>query len=153
MTNITEYMNDGANYQAQAVLCCLRWRTIEDSWNKERSKYDAEVKVARWENCREQGYVAMLRTANYSKQLNIAWFEHRNSDSICAIAWEQNTTNSPTIDTAKFGDKVYKDKWDVSKMVSPDCFAEIAAWIWEQFENFYKLNSKPVDTGMEMEGA
>ena len=67
--------------------------------------------VARWENCREQGYVISLRLPTYSKQLNIAFFEHRNTDSICAIVWEQRTLNSPTIETAEFGD-VYKTKWD-----------------------------------------
>jgi len=140
MTTIKEYMNDGANYQAQAVLACLRWRTIEDSWKGH--EYTANVEVARWENCREQGYVAMLKTGKDYEQLNIAWFEHRNSDQICAVKWEQNTINAPTIDTADFKGKVYKDKYDVSHLVGCDQFVEMADWIWEQFEAHYAKYNK-----------
>lgn len=143
-TKIHEYFNDGANYQAQAVLAALKGKIgdgIESSWNKEFSKYDAEVTVSRWENGREQGYVSTLRSKNFSRQLNIAWFEHRNSDPICAIRWEQVTMNSPTIDTAKFGD-VYKDKWDTSHAVSYGKFSEMAEWISDQFENFWDETSE-----------
>ena len=141
MTNLKEYLQDGANYQARAVLMFLQSFAgdIESSWNKETKKYETEVKVARWENCREQGYVVSLRSKDYGKQLNIAFFEHRNSDSIHAVKWEQNTLNSPTIDTAKFGD-IYKDKYDTSFDVSYHKAPEMAQWIADQLEEFYKEN-------------
>lgn len=129
-------MNDGAHPAAQAVLCLLKGFEIEDSYNSGYKRYDAEIKVARWENCREQGYVLMLKSKDYSKQLNIAFFEHRNSDNICAVKWEQVTLNSPTIDTAKFGD-VYKDKYDVSHSVGYKNHYEMMEWIREQFINFW----------------
>lgn len=138
-TKIQEYLNDGARYQAQAVLAALKGEIgdgIESSWNKEFHNYDAEITVSRWENGREQGYVSTLRSKDYRRQLNIAWFEHRNSDNICAVRWEQLTMNAPTIDTAKFGD-VYKTKYDTSHDVGYGKFSEMAEWISEQFENFW----------------
>lgn len=137
MTLLKYYMQDGANRQARAVLCFLQDMTVEESWNKELHKYDAEVNVARWENCREQGYVVMLSRSD-GKNLNIAFFEHRNSDSICAIKWEQPAfPNSPTIDTADFKGTCYKDKWDVSHTVEPGQAAEMAEWIEEQLCAFW----------------
>ena len=136
MTNLKNYLDDGANYQARAVLMFLQlYSDIELSWNNERKCYDAEIKVARWENCREQGYVVSL-TNRERKQLNIAFFEHRNSDSICAIKWEQSSMNSLTIDNAKFND-VYKDKWDVSHTVSYGEVKEMAEWIGEELEKHW----------------
>lgn len=141
MTELSKYQDDGANYQAQAVLAFLRrGADIESSYNQEKSRYEAEPKVARWENCREQGYVISLRSKNYQRQLNIIFFEHRNSDSICAVKWEQTTLNSPTIDTAEFGD-VYKDKYDTSFSVGYGEILKMANWIREELENFWKETS------------
>lgn len=134
--------SDGADAQAQATLAYLSGRDgIEKSWCSDKSRYMADPKVSRWENCREQGYVVVLRSEDYKRQLNIAFFEHRNSDNICAIKWEQKTMNSPTIDTAEFGD-IYKDKYDVSKSLSEGCPSDMADWIYEQLEDFWKASSK-----------
>jgi hypothetical protein len=122
-----KYFNDGANNQAQAVLALIGCFEIEDSWNPEYKTYDADILVGRWENCREQGYVLSLRNKKY-KQINVAFFEHRNSDEICAVVWDQNTTNTPNIDSANFGD-VYKNKFDVSHLVKYGHIAEMAEYI------------------------
>lgn len=140
MTSLSKYQDDGANYQAQAVLAFVRRGEVECSYNKEERRYEAEPKVARWENCREQGYVISLRSKDYQRQLNIIFFEHRNSDSICAVKWEQTTLNSPTIDTAQFGD-VYKDKYDTSFSVGYGEVLKMANWIEEQLEEFWKETS------------
>lgn len=77
---------DGSNHQARAVLAYLSAHdAIEASWSDERKCYDACPEVNRWHNCREQGYVVTMRSKDYSRQVNIAFFEHRNSDGICAI--------------------------------------------------------------------
>ena len=74
MTKLEDYLKDGANRQARATLMFLQGDAkIEESWNTERGTYDAEIKVARWENCREQGYIVSLRNEN-REQLNIAFF-------------------------------------------------------------------------------
>ncbi len=142
-TNVLHYHSDGANRQVQAVLAFFQYRLcggIEDSWNTEWKQYDAEIEVARWENCREQGYVLMLHSKNRREQLNIVFFEHRNSDNICAVKWQQRTMNSPTIDTIAEG--AYTNKWDTSFDVPYGEAMEMANWLLEQFETFWTTTSK-----------
>ncbi len=139
MTNLEDYLQDGANYQARATLMFLqRNANIEESWNKKNKCYDAEMKVARWENCREQGYIVSLGSKPLcgGDQLNIAFFEHRNSDNICAIKWQQNSMNTITIDSAKFGD-VYKDKWNTSYNVNYGESEKMAEWITGELTKFW----------------
>lgn len=116
--------------QAKAVRAYLDiYDGVEPSWSRASCSY-APVHIAEWHNCRERGYVVMFQNKAL-KQLNIAFFEHRNSDEICAVAWVQNTLNPPTIDTAKFGD-VYKDKYDVSHSVEFGRAADMAEWIYQR---------------------
>lgn len=131
MTNLENYLQDGANYQARATLMYLqRFCNIEESWNDTYKTYDAQIKVSRWENCREQGYIVSLFNKK-REQMNIAFFEHRNYDGICAIKWIQNSINSLTIYNAKFGD-IYKDKYDLSYSVDHGKAKEMADWIMRQ---------------------
>ena len=63
MIEIERYMNDGANWQAQAVLAAVRYfsdMTLDASYDKEKKKNRAKIVVGRYENCREQGYVLTL---------------------------------------------------------------------------------------------
>lgn len=134
--------SSGADPQAEAVKAYLRmWDGIQESWSDEWKCYTAEPKISRWENCREQGYVIHMRVFGIkSRQINIAFFEHRNSDNIVAIRWEQRTINAPTIDTAEFGD-VYKTKHDVSHSVSVGEAMKMADWIFVQLTDFWKAAS------------
>ena len=144
MTELHNYFNDGANPQAKATLMYLQYLgNIEDSWNSDRQEYDAKVKVARWENFREQGYIVSLVNKN-NKQINIAFFEHRNSDNIHAIKWEQNSLNSLTIDTAEFGD-VYKTKYDTSFSVGYGQAYEMATWVFKQLDEHWKQSNKTTE--------
>lgn len=136
--------HDGANYQARAVLAILNSRQIEKSWNSTKEKYEAQPIVERWENCREQGYVISFRVGHTPPQLNIAFFEHRNSESICAVAWEQSTINTPNINTMDTAGTVYKDKWDLSKTVLGGKYDEMADWIMERLEAFWLEHSSEV---------
>lgn len=127
------YLQDGAHYQARAVLAYLQgiYSTgIDASWNHETKSYDANVQIGRWENCREQGYVISMCNPRY-EQINIAFFEHRNSDAICAISWLQKSINSLNIDNAEFGN-IYKDKWDISHSVGYGEALKMAEWIMDQ---------------------
>jgi len=73
--------------------------------------------------------------------LNIAFFEHRNSDELCAVKWGQCLMNSPTINTAKFGDKVYTDKYDVSHSTSYGKAMEMVEWIANELEEYFTKHS------------
>ena len=137
---LIQYLNDGASFQAKAVLayiCDIIGEGLENTFNGDKNTYDAIPVVARWSNGREQGYVISLE--NYhEKQINIAFFEHRNSDNICAVEWEQIIYNSPTIDNADFGDK-YQDKSNVSKTVEYGEDIKMAEWIVEILTKFWEL--------------
>lgn len=121
--------------QANAVRAYLEsYDGVEPSWDDKFKKYQ-DVFISEWHNGRERGYVLMFRNSK-NVQLNIAFFEHRNSDDICAIKWVQSTTNPPNIDTANFGD-IYKDKYDVSHSVSVGKANEMADWIYENLCNHW----------------
>jgi hypothetical protein len=136
MINIKHYMEDGANYQAQAVLAFLKGTLCFES-------NEANPKVSRWENCREQGYVVMLKSEDYGRQLNIAFFEHRNSDEIHAIKWEELAINSPTIETANMGG-LYETKYDTSYSVGYGEVVKMAEWIGDEFKSFREDSSYDV---------
>lgn len=111
--NIESYMNDGANWQAQCVLACLRAQVgaiTELAWDANAHRSDAEVVVGRYENCREQGYVFSLQY-EYKTILHIAVYEHRNSDNLIVIVFKANVINTPNVDV------VMKDrgKYDYTK--------------------------------------
>lgn len=143
MTDLKHYLQDGANRQARAVMCMVQTHNIESSWDVDWKEYKANPQIARWENCREQGYVISLTSKDKSRQVNIAFFEHRNSDSICAVKWEQLTLNSPHIDTADFGDQVYTTKWDVSYEVGYGEIVKMADWIVEEMDEFWDETTRP----------
>jgi hypothetical protein len=139
MANLKNYLHDGAGYQARAVLMFLQENAnIKSSWNQEYKWYDANINVSRWENGREQGYIVSLMSKKFNptKQLNIAFFEHRNSDNICAIKWEQVSINALTISNAIFND-VYRNKHDVSYIVEHGEAYQMATWIIEKFIEFW----------------
>jgi hypothetical protein len=135
MINIENYMHDGANWQAQAVLAYLRATksdTINETWNKEYHCYDAEVYVGRYENCREQGYIFSVRYNG--KQRNYCVYEHRNSDQICVVVFDALTTDTPQKELVwnAMGD----NKWNFTKSFG---FGEIVScgdYIVEDIKEF-----------------
>ena len=97
MIQIENYMHDGANWQAQAVLAYLRAtksNAINETWNKERHCYDAEVYVGRYENCREQGYIFSVMYKG--EQRNYCVYEHRNSDQLCVVVFDAISNGTPS---------------------------------------------------------
>ena len=136
---LQDYLQDGAGTQARCVLMLLQVFNIESSYNKERHRCDATIEVARWENCREQGYIISLINKK-GEQINIAFFEHRNSESICALRWLQSSINSITIETAQFNGDAYKDdnKYNVSKSVGYGSFIEMKDWIISELTKHYE---------------
>lgn len=110
MTQVNKYLDDGANWQAQAVLAYLRsmysW-VVDGSYNETLHESEAVFYVGRYENCREQGYVFSLRYKG--KQRNYAVYEHRNSDELIVLIFDMCTINTP------FGEEVWgnmQDKYD-----------------------------------------
>ena len=125
---------DGANYQARAVLAYLtRYEGIRESWTDEYKMYNADPRVGRWHNCREQGYVISLHSRGRpGRQLNIAFYECRNGDHIEAMAWEEDTifSNPPTLHSKT-------DRTPTWHSVDYGRASEMAEWIFEELRKFW----------------
>lgn len=96
MVQIENYLNDGANWQARAVLAVLFGKK-----QKVEAKCDGhkiEITVGRFENCREQGYVFCLRM-DYRILKYYAVYEHRNSDQLIVLSnCNISPLNTPSAD-------------------------------------------------------
>ena len=130
---LKHYLQDGANYQARAVLMALQGWECHFNWNDQYKCYDDEAEVGRWENCREQGYVVSLNPRSKREQLNIAFFEHRNSDSIHAIKWIQSDLNSITINNMDCPEYL-ESKYNTTFSVSVGEYEKMAQWIYSQLK-------------------
>lgn len=150
MENLRNYLNDGAAWQAQCVLAILRAGynvniilrpTLRKGYKGEYDKYDGDLSVGRYENCREQGYVFTIRYKG--KQRNYAVYEHRNSDQLIVLISETPTLNTPSIeemwrdkggDASKFDyDRAYneKDVYDCAMWIRDDMCKTLRRWTIE----------------------
>lgn len=138
MINIENYMNDGANWQAQSVLSFIRAHkesAVDDTWNDEFHRYDADIIVGRFENCREQGYIISVKY-KFEKQRNYAVYEHRNSDDICVVVFDKQTINTPTLnDVCK---AMNDNKYNLTKAFPCGQIMECGIYIIEDMKVFLK---------------
>lgn len=123
----------GIGGQARAVLALL------ESHNRSTSGIDViqRVETSPWYNGREQG-VLFSFGAHTGPVLRIAVFEHRNSDSLCALMWRDDTwgMNPPTIESHQKKAYPTDNKWDVAKSVEWGKIGEMVHWILDQFDEF-----------------
>lgn len=125
---IKEYLNDGANWQAQSVLAYFKSIIPCNS-------YVTNVEVTRYENCREQGYIFYLSKGG--KQMNVAVYEHRNCDALCIVAFEC----SPHFPSREEVWEHMNDKWDVTKDFKEGeikACTEAILDIFEEFESAFE---------------
>lgn len=134
--DIKTYFDDGANWQAQAVLAYVRayssW-ALNGTWDDEAKKYMATLDVGRFENCREQGYIFSVRYK--TSQMNYAVYEHRNSDQICVVRFVGNTINTPTSEMVF---ENMKDKYDVTISFGYGGIVECGEWLVGNMNNFVR---------------
>ncbi len=114
---LQDYLRDGADNPPRAVL---------HVFNAINSDFP-EIEVGRWENCREQGYVIS------AKGLNIAFFEHRNSDEIHAVKFNGYFINTPSIHDISENHAYCNSKHATDFHVGAREFLEMAEWIHCQF--------------------
>ena len=141
MASINEYLNDGANWQAQAVLAYIRGNIIrlEDFVkyeNKDKNLF-YKARVGRYENCREQGYVFSIQVG-YGNDRHYAVYEHRNSDTLCVLISNGLCMNTPN------GKFMWNDrdenasKYDYNKRFDCGDIVKCGEWIiddmWEWAE-------------------
>ena len=135
-------MNDGANYQAQAVLVWLRGHLFRISDLCYSRKIEGcDVSCVRYDNCREQGYIVSLWVVGLDKSIHYAFYEHRNSDSICIVRFEK-----PVDPDEGFENPIAKDvwdnmddKWDYDMSFGYGNIIEASDWI---IDDMYKTLSK-----------
>lgn len=141
MTNIFDYLNDGADWQAQAVLAYLKGHKgyiLEGTWNSELGSYTSNLFVGRYENCREQGYIFSI--VYKDRQKNYAVYEHRNSDQLCVVVFEKLSLNTPTL---KDVIDVMKDKYDVTNSFSCGNIASCGDYIIDDIHEFIDSINNP----------
>ena len=143
MTLIENYMYDGANWQASAVLAYVREMSnvaVDKTWDKENKRPTARIYAGRYENCREQGYV--ISVCYKGNQRNYAVYEHRNSDEICVLISNKVTLNTPGIA------EVWADKYDVDKYFEYGDILGCGEWIIKDIESYLdELIAKEQDNG------
>lgn len=118
--------------QARAVLKALKHARIEN---------DPLVytRTAPWYNGRERGVLFTVESYAKRKSRHVAVFEHRNSDDLHALVWEEDLSlNPPTIDSS--AEKAYKgqDKYYHDHMVQHGEAEKMAKWVKDQMLNFIK---------------
>lgn len=129
---------DNTNWQAQGVLAALRrFDGVEHSWDDGQKRYIAEPEVNPWFNGRERGYVISMHSFAYDNRFHIAFFEHRNSDDICAVKFELKGLNPPTINEFPSSHPYYHSKYDYDFSVPCGHFIEMSDWIIKELNTWW----------------
>ncbi len=148
MMNVKDYLNDGADWQAQMVLAYVRahaTHAVEKSYDENIREYGINIRVGRYENCREQGYVFSVNAISNGKhvQKNYAVYEHRNSDFLCVLISTKNTYGrTPSVDDMWADKPEDASKYDVDETFSCGdalaCGKFIIDDIYETIEDWLK---------------
>ena len=148
MVSLESYLNDGACPQAIAVLGLMKAHAdyILD-------RFDAELFVGRYENCREQGYVFTIRYKGL--QRNYAVYQHRNSDALCVLISNVYTIGAPQVDEMWADKGENATKYDVDAQFGYAKVEDCANFIERDMLNFLKdnesLNEEPSEEQYTME--
>ena len=132
MARIEHYMNDGANWQSQAVLAYVRAYVyqIEDTleYGKHKGVFNYfSSRVGRYENCREQGYVFSIQVG--MNERHYAVYEHRNSDNLIVLISEGLNLNTPSVDFMWKDKGENASKYDYDKEFPYGDIVRCGGWI------------------------
>jgi hypothetical protein len=81
-------------------------------------------------NCRERGFVV---AAGFNSGKRWAFFEHRNSDELCCVAWLDDNLPKDFYECRDIPESAYKTKWDVTKSFGYGEFGKASGWLVAQF--------------------
>lgn len=132
LTNLENYHNDGANWQAKIILAYVQMmhhQVLDVAWDSNSHTSKASIYVGRYENCREQGYVFSL--IYRGNQRHYAVYEHRNSDTICVLISNKPSMNTPDVETMWADKPENSTKWDYDKGFNCGEFEECTCFIIE----------------------
>lgn len=135
--------NFGINEQAIAVLALLP----DKEYYSDRADLWLEVKP--WYNGRERGIVLTVGTYGANKYLHIAFYEHRNSDSICCLKWQtklpywNHPLEDPNIFEVAYGKG--KNKYDTAASFGYGKCGDCSQWITTVIREFIETLPKKQD--------
>ncbi len=86
---------------------------FDDCCEYKDGRYQIDVEITPWQNGREQGFVVSVSERHKNEWANVAFFEHRNSDSLCAVDWRGGSPYLNGFTVEDIPEANYKDKWDV----------------------------------------
>ncbi|MAZ56858.1 hypothetical protein CL653_03635 [bacterium] len=151
MQDLESYMRDGADANVRAILCLIQamdGHFIESSWDVKISDYKGKLRVGRWENGREQGYVMTCVHPLTVQQFNIAIFNHRSSDMIFGLEWESSITmNSPTLADVPETHGYTNSSTNVDRSFIYNAHYECAEWVKEAFDEWWTEQDDAAKTG------
>lgn len=139
MYDIEQYGSEDANWQAIGVYAVIlgNWRRIKSpriarcigkriDTTLLPKEYNAKIKIGRFNNCREQGYVFTLWEGG--KQLkHYAVYEHRNSDELIVMTNAIYSEHTPPAEFIFGG----RGKYDYDKKFNCGEIVECANWIMD----------------------
>lgn len=141
----------GMDSQARAVMAYLEGMEPDfANWRGDIRSYDVSLETRPWYNGRERGFVISMQHGWLGKGavIHIAVFEHRNSDSICALVWDTPRfyyngpiSDDETLNLAYGGG----DKYNVTKEFKAGAIGEVADWIYATLETFYAMSKAGVE--------
>ena len=82
-------------------------------------------------NCRERGFVITVMGDKSRTAKHFAWFEHRNSDMLCCVAWEGGVSgkNGAFFTVSDIPEEAYPDKWSTTKAFQWGAFGDASVWL------------------------
>ena len=121
MTRIENFINDGDNWQAQAVLAYVRGHILEIDYD------DFTARVGRYENLREEGYVISIRVEDNER--HYAVYQHRNSDKLIVLISNGMCMDTPDVDFMWKDKGVNATKYDYDKSFPYGEIVRCGEWI------------------------
>lgn len=89
-------------------------------------------------NCREQGFVLSLEAWDGAipEQIHYAFYDHRNSDSLCVVKWTGTINITGGVTPADFPEGVFEKKNDYIKSWNYMNIAGVLDWFKEEVKGF-----------------
>lgn len=117
----------GINAQAQAVLILLNGMNCDRLQNR-------NMQTTTWYNGRERGLCFYVDDFVKRKRRCVAVFEHRNSDDLCALKWEDDININPPLSNLETFERAYKggNKHNIDFSVGWGEIGKMAMWVRAQ---------------------
>jgi len=143
--------NSHYNSQAAKFLTFIENELPEVDFDSppEDKDWSIDFQIRPYTNCREQGFVLSARQLSGGKATPVhhfVWYEHRNSDSLCVIYWEDKVSPyaADSLTAADIPEEVFPDKYSYTKSFKWGDFGSAWSWFREQLSAI-DFNEIPLD--------